>query len=177
MILDKHNFKVEVVSDIVSSIPLSFYFVLFYLSIIKTAPDNLFYLKLFGGLIFTTLTSDFIKRLPYPKFLWDITRRPKNAQNTDYLSKNGPVCKDAPGFPSGHMSSTVFTLAICSYYFVETNIGHLVNIGFISLMAWSRWFKCAHNIFQILGGTAYGFLCSYLTIMIVGQKIQWKPLI
>ena len=32
--------------------------------------------------------------------LWDITRRPEGAYNTDYFSRNGPAKKDAPGFPS-----------------------------------------------------------------------------
>ena len=40
--------------------------------------------------------------------LYRITRRPKGASNTDYLSKNGEASKDAPGFPSGHMTTTAF---------------------------------------------------------------------
>ena len=177
MILEKKNFKLEGFSDIVSSLPLCFYFTLIYLSIIKSPASTTLYLKIFGGLMFTTLTTDFIKRLPYPNFLWDITRRPEGAKNTDFLSKNGPARKDAPGFPSGHMSATVYTLVMCSYYFVETNIGHILNLLIILLMAWSRWFKSVHNIFQILGGIAYGLLCSYVSIFLIGQKSNWKPLI
>lgn len=177
MIIEKKNFKVEVFSDIISSIPLCFYFTLIYLSIIKTPANAILYLKIFGGLMFTTLSTDLIKRLPYPNFLWKITRRPEGAKNTDFLSKNGPAREDAPGFPSGHMSATVFTLLICSYYFVETNIGHFVNLIGILLMAWSRWYKGVHNTFQILGGIGYGSLCAYLSIFFIGQKTDWKLLI
>ena len=177
MIADKKNFRLDGISDVISSLPICFYFILIYLSIIKSAPASLLYLKIFGGLMFTTLTTDFIKRLPYPNFLWEITRRPKGAKNTDFLSKNGPARKDAPGFPSGHMTSTVYTLGMCSYYFVETNIGHLINLLIVLLMSWSRWYKGVHNIFQIIGGIGYGSLCSYLTIFLIGQKSNWKRLI
>lgn len=170
MILEKKNFKLEHFSDIISSFPLCFYFTLIYLSIIKSRQGTLLYLKILGGLMFTTLSTDLIKRLPYPNFLWEITRRPEGAKNTDFLSKNGLSRKDAPGFPSGHMSSTVFILLISSYYFVETNIGHLLNLLIILLMAWSRWFKGVHNIFQILGGIGYGSLCAYVFILLIGQK-------
>ena len=40
-----------------------------------------------------------IKALPYPEFMWDITRRPEGAFNTDYFSRNGLAKKDAPVFP------------------------------------------------------------------------------
>lgn len=177
MILEKKNFRLEGFSDIISSLPLCFYFVLIYLSVIKSPPASLLYLKIFGGLMFTTLTTDFIKRLPYPKFLWEITRRPEGAKNTDFLSKNGPARQDAPGFPSGHMSATVYTLVMCSYYFVETNIGHVLNLLIVLLMAWSRWYKGVHNIFQIVGGIGYATLCSYIAIFLIGENSNWKPLI
>ena len=167
MILEQKNFKLEAFSDIISSIPLAFYFTLIYLSIINEYPKNYTYLIIFIGLIFTTLTTDMIKRLPYPNFLWNITRRPEGAKNTDFLSKNGPAKEDAPGFPSGHMSSTVFTLLICTYYFVTSSIGHLTNITIIMLMAWSRWYKGVHNLFQIIGGIGYGSLCAYITTFFI----------
>ena len=85
MILEKKNFRLDGFSDIISSLPLCFYFTLIYLSVIKSAPASLLYLKIFGGLMFTTLTTDFIKRLPYPNFLWEITRRPEGAKNSLFL--------------------------------------------------------------------------------------------
>jgi membrane-associated phospholipid phosphatase len=167
MILEKKNFKIDALSDIISSIPLTFYFTLIYLSIIHEYPNNLIYLIIFAGLMFTTITTDIIKRLPYPIFLWNITRRPEGAKNTDFLSKNGPAKKDAPGFPSGHMSATTFTLLICSYYFVKTPVGHITNITIIIAMMWSRWYKGVHNLFQIIGGIGYGSLCAYLTTLLI----------
>ena len=167
MILDNKNFKIEAFSDIISSIPIAFYFVLIYLSIINPSQGNYFYAKLWLGLLFTTLTTDLIKRLPYPRFMWEITRRPEGAKNTDFLSKNGPARKDAPGFPSGHMSATVFTMAICSYYFTKTLEGHLINLLVIILMAWSRWYKGVHNIFQITGGIGYACLIAYIVTFFV----------
>ena len=166
MILEKKNFKIDTLSDIISSVPLCFYFTLIYLSVINPFQSNIFYIKLFIGLLFTTLSTDMIKRLPYPRFMWEITRRPEGAENTDFLSKNGPAREDAPGFPSGHMSSTVFTLTISSYYFTQTMLGHILNLIVIALMAWSRWYKGAHNLFQIIGGIGYGCLCAYLVTFI-----------
>jgi membrane-associated phospholipid phosphatase len=163
MILDAKNYRLEHFSDLISSLPLCAYFSFLYLAIIKNNPVKLFFIKCLSGLLFTTLTADFIKRLPYPRFLWDITRRPIGAKNTDYLSKNGECRKDAPGFPSGHMSSTAFTLSIMSLYFVKTPAGHMTNIVLVFLMAWSRWFKGVHNLFQILAGLGHGCLCAYLT--------------
>ena len=52
-----------------------------------------------------------IKRLPYPKSLYQITRRPEGSSNCDYLSRNGPQDSDAPGFPSGHMTTIGFFAA------------------------------------------------------------------
>ncbi len=38
-----------------------------------------------------------------------MSRRPEDAENCDYLSKSGPVKKDAPGFPY-YMTTTAFLL-------------------------------------------------------------------
>ena len=167
MILDKTNYCLDNISDLISATPLAFYAIFFYLTIIKKSPQRFFYLKCFIGLLLTTITTDIIKRIPYPSFMWEITRRPRGAANSDFLSKNGPRGDDANGFPSGHMSATVFTMAIMSLYFVKTRLGHLFNIIFIILMGWSRWYKGVHNLFQILGGISYCGFCAYLMTLVL----------
>ena len=172
----KKNFRLDGFSDIISSLPLCFYFTLIYLSVIKSPPASLLYLKIFGGLMFTTLTTDFIKRLPYPNFLWEITRRPEGAKYR-FSFKEWTSASRCTRFPIRSYVCYCLYSIMCSYYFVETNIGHVLNLLIVLLMAWSRWYKGVHNIFQIVGGIGYATLCSYIAIFLIGENSNWKPLI
>ena len=126
-------------------------------------------------------TTKFIKAIPYPEFMWDITRRPEGAFNTDYLSRNGLVRKDAPGFPSGHMTSIS---SLCFYMilrqkgdipweeFIRENMSLITfNIIVVLLMGFARWYKKCHNLFQITAGILYGTLTGYLYYEIIGKHL------
>ena len=164
MLLDKKNFYLENISDYISAIPITYYFGFLYLALIKNPIESIFYWKCLFGIVITTLTTDLIKRLPYPEYFWNVTRRPNGAKNTDFLSKNGLCKKDAPGFPSGHMSATSFFATLTILYFSQNNfMGKFVSSSLVLFMGWSRWFKGVHNIPQIIGGTLYGISCAYVT--------------
>ena len=165
MILDKSHFNLSMVSDLISALPLSFYFLPVYNYTKTQSKDELVFLL---GLLFITISTDLIKRLPYSpssKF-YNLTRRPLGASNCDYLSKTGPTRKNAPGLPSGHMATTAF---FCTYMYLQNPNNHLftlVNIFIVISMGWARSYKRCHNMLQIILGTLYGgvgaFVWKYL---------------
>tara|TARA_B100001287_G_C22513542_1_gene449384 strand:+ start:296 stop:826 length:531 start_codon:yes stop_codon:yes gene_type:complete len=139
------------------------------------------------ALSFTTFTflndqsTKLLKSIPYPDFMWDITRRPEGAYNTDYFSRNGPAKKDAPGFPSGHMTGiTTFVLYMLLrkkgdmnwLSFIESNVNlFILSVGIVVMMGFARWYKNCHNLFQILGGVIYGGTMTYLYFEIIGKHL------
>ena len=113
-----------------------------------------------------------------PSGLEFLLHRPSGACNTDVLSRNGPKSIDAPGFPSGHVTiATVFALyRLLRLYRNYDNIGQMIlknpievafYIGIIVLMAYARWYKRCHNIFQIIGGFIFGAIFAILLDKIV----------
>lgn len=165
--------------DFYSVVPVVIYFIGIYIGVyFNIIPEAL------GFVIFSFLadqSTKFIKALPYPDFMWDITRRPEGAYNTDYFSRNGPTAKDAPGFPSGHMTGiTLFCLYMVLRKkgdipwddFFKDNKGFvLFNIFTVLAMAFARWYKTCHNLFQIVGGILYGSLISYLYYEYIGKYL------
>ena len=151
MLADPFNFNIPNLADYISVLPISFYVGALY-ELVKS-PNNET-LKYFLGITASTIASDVIKRLPYPESLYKMSRRPDGAENCDYLSKMGPVKKDAPGFPSGHMTTTAFF----AVYKVMENIreiaqavkDHLISLAIednlpldmimIPLSSWSSFF-------------------------------------
>ena len=95
MMSDAKNLQIDNISDFISVLPLSIYVCIIYIGLVTSDP---IYLKILGIILISTLLTDVIKRLPYKSFynghyLYKITRRPKGASNSDYLSKNGD-CKE-----------------------------------------------------------------------------------
>ena len=91
-----------------------------------------------------------------------MSRRPEGAENCDYLSKMGPAKKDAPGFPSGHMTTTAF-------FAMYKAIDNKENAPLIALltaivisMSWSRYYKKCHTVLQIIGGIILGGGSAFL---------------
>lgn len=165
--------------DFYSMIPILVYFIGIYVGFYANImPEALSFVILS---FFVDQSTKFIKALPYPDFMWDITRRPEGAYNTDYFSRNGPASKDAPGFPSGHMTGiTLF----CVYMilrkkgeipwdeFIKNNQGFvLFNIFAVLGMGFARWYKTCHNMFQIVGGILYGGLISYFYYEFIGKYL------
>lgn len=162
MIADMKNFDLSTIGDFVSVLPICFYFEGFLRIVDNTSLDSS---KFFLGMFSSTLLSDVIKRLPYPKCLYNITRRPKGAENCDYLSKNGPAKENAPGFPSGHMTTTAFYVV---YKFLENNGSNLNQkerfflVSLVIIMGWARYYKKCHNLTQIFGGVILGSSMAYM---------------
>jgi len=170
MIFDYNHLNLDNLSDMVSVTPLLMYLSLFYNVLVFGSAESL---KFFISILFVTVSTDVIKRIPYPKSLYKITRRPDGAKNCDFLSKNG-VCKaNSPGFPSGHMATTVFflvvTLMLYSRKYKSFKIFAKVqyklislSVLFILLMGWARYYKKCHNIAQIIGGSLFGLGMAFL---------------
>ena len=167
------------VCDFYSIIPVAIYFGFFYMGLYLNNPKEAFSFLLFFYL--NDNITKVIKSLPYPKPLWEITRRPDGAFNTDYLSRHGPSKKDAPGFPSGHMTSIT---SFCIYMILRKMDGRTlkefvkeeplyfyINILLIILMGFARWYKKCHNIVQIIAGIIYGGITTYLYYEYVGKYL------
>ena len=154
---------------IFSALPLAFYF-----SNIKDAfALNKF--KLYIVFSICLLVSDLmtfkLKRIQYPEWFYKLSRRPKGANNTDILSRNGKSKENSPGFPSGHMTITTF-YCLFMIYMKYRNSGKysfehfllqreylyytLFFSSLIVIMMWVRWYKSAHNMTQIYGGLIIG---------------------
>ena len=159
MFADPFKFNLINLADYISVLPISFYAAAIY-NLVKN-PNNET-LKYFLGISASTIASDVIKRLPYPESLYKMSRRPEGAENCDYLSKMGPVKKDAPGFPSGHMTTTAF-FALYKAMENKNNPPLLTLLTAIVIgMSWSRHFKKCHNVVQIIGGILLGGGSAFL---------------
>ena len=163
MIADIKHFSLLNIADIISVIPLSIYLTLIYIILIRSCENNRnLYIRILIGLLIATLLSDIIKRIKYPSFMYKITRRPKGAFNTDYLSRNGSVRANAPGFPSGHMSSTTYFVVMSMLTFAKGFRGNVVGTLLVVLMGWARLYKKCHNLFQVIGGIILGLSTATL---------------
>ena len=164
-------------ANIISVIPL--FIIIYYvlnlayniiLSISGFNSTNLFqhFKNLFGLLYVTSSIQLFKYIIPYPKKWYNITMRPTGACDCDYLSSKGPVINKC-GMPSGHMGTTSF-FAVSNIINLLKNknknyintILILLNIGLIIIMGWARIIKLCHNLPQVIIGTLYGSVVSYL---------------
>ncbi len=165
--------------DYFSMVPILVYFMGIYVGVYTNSMP-----EAFSFVIFTFLNDQItkmIKAIPYPKCMWEITRRPEGAFNTDYFSRNGPAKKDAPGFPSGHMAGiTTFCLYMLLRKkgdmewseFIEENLCLVViSVFAVGMMGFARWYKNCHNVFQICGGIIYGGITTYLYYNIIGKNL------
>ena len=115
-------------------------------------------------IIFSTVAifiHDIIKKLSIGSKL-EFLKRPLGANNCDICSKNGDQ-SGKPGFPSGHLTSTVSFFTSVYLLFPEFQKGSLlVGIIYTLLMAWSRINKKCHTLLQTVAGTVLGFSVSVL---------------
>ena len=165
-------------ADLISTFPLVIYFSLLYNFIINPKKNKVD-LVLFISEMLGAFLVKLLKKIEYPMPFYKLTRRPKGSSNCDYLSRNGPSKKNAPGFPSGHMNSvSIFAafMIFSKYYvsqekdilkFISKNFLFLVaNIGIVALTAFARYYKKCHSILQIVCGTLLGTIIGYLTFLI-----------
>jgi len=119
------------------------------------------------GIIFTTVSIQLLKYLPYPSSIHKYTMRPLGATKCDYLSIKKYSSNKIPGMPSGHMGTTVFFIAYNYLYYINKipiKYKYLLYICcFILLysMGWARYKKKCHNLYQIFIGTVYGGSIGY----------------
>tara|TARA_B110001450_G_scaffold243002_1_gene253869 strand:- start:52 stop:594 length:543 start_codon:yes stop_codon:yes gene_type:complete len=128
--------------------------------------------NVFGLLCVTSTIQLFKYIIPYPKKWHNITMRPNGACDCDYLSSKGVVINKC-GMPSGHMGTTSF-FAVSNIIFLiktikinnQTNLINTIliclNLGLIITMGWARIVKLCHNLPQVILGTFYGSIISYL---------------
>tara|TARA_Y200000002_G_C22452099_1_gene566765 strand:- start:65 stop:592 length:528 start_codon:yes stop_codon:yes gene_type:complete len=158
--------------DFISLLPIVIYFSLLYNFLINPS-KNLVNIFLFIYILSSDYLVKIIKNLEYPKKLYKITRRPEGAYNTDYLSRNGKVDPNTPGFPSGHMTTiTIFCVFMIlakwkfqypfAVFLSENKRFTLVHLFMIVITGFARYFKKCHNLFQIIGGFIFGTFMSVI---------------
>ena len=159
-----------IIFDFISLLPVVIYFSLLYNFLIDPI-KNLIDMFLFIYILSADYLVKIIKNINYPKKMYKITRRPEGAYNTDYLSRNGKVYPDTPGFPSGHMTSiTIFSVfMILAKWRFNGSLGDFifnnkrytfVHLFLILITGMARYFKKCHNIFQIVGGIIFGLFLA-----------------
>ena len=109
--------------------------------------------------LIVTHSTDLLKTLlkPYLK-TWSWMKRPAAACDCN-LANQGGVVGGAPGFPSGHMTSTTFLL---TPFWLQGRLPTTWFLAVIVAVAWARWYKSCHNVPQIMGGIAFGGVAAYL---------------
>lgn len=109
------------------------------------------------------------KYFVHPMFL-----RPAHARNCDYMCRNGLV-GGKPGFPSGHMSSTLaFFTVILLYKFhygsrsIRSN--DVITVACIAgayslVMGYARHLKGCHTMTQIVVGSVLGIFIGWIVFL------------
>jgi len=159
MIADPIKLNLANFADYISVLPIAFYAGSIYELILSPNNETL---KYFLGIFTSTIASDVIKRLPYPESLYKMSRRPEGAENCDYLAKTGPAKPNAPGFPSGHMTTTAFFATYKAMENMENKPLLLLLTGILVGMSWSRHYKKCHTTTQIIGGIILGGVSAVL---------------
>lgn len=149
-----------ITANIISFLPFLF-FILKFIDIlyqyIKNKKEVIRKIIYFYFLVVSTFSAEMLKVIvPYPKWFYKYSMRPKGAENCDYFSSNGPVKINTPGLPSGHMTTTTFVMLSFILENIESPIKILLSIIFIIMMGWARIYKKCHNKTQVLAGTLLG---------------------
>jgi membrane-associated phospholipid phosphatase len=161
-----------IVFDFISLLPVVIYFSLLYNFLIDPI-KNLINMFLFIYILMSDYLVKIIKNLEYSPKLYKITRRPEGAYNTDYLSRNGKVPADTPGFPSGHVTTvTIFSLFMILVkwkfqmpwkdFLLNNKRFCFVHLFLIIITGIARYVKKCHNLFQIIGGFIFGSMMSII---------------
>lgn len=88
----------------------------------------------------------------------EISDRPFDATSTNILDSNLlSLVHTRPGFPSGHTMCVAFFSTVMMFHFVNCTFTWIV-IAFSIATGWSRYYKKAHTLLQILVGYGVGIL-------------------
>ena len=90
--------------------------------------------------------------------------RPAGAKACDLFCV-GPAVGGREGMPSGHVATATF-LTTAIYLHSDSTTALLLGIPWTISMAWSRWAKNCHNIYQILCGAIVGILFAIAWVQI-----------
>jgi membrane-associated phospholipid phosphatase len=131
--------------------PFIFYF--------KSYDNRWLYIALYSFL--NIQIHDIIKNISV-YYDYDFLKRPFGAMNCDMFSRNGLVERQ-PGFPSGHVTSTVSLFTGIALLFPEyRNYAIVFGIAHTLLMAKSRINKKCHTVVQTIAGAFLGLVGTYL---------------
>jgi membrane-associated phospholipid phosphatase len=104
-----------------------------------------------------------LKRLIGGAGIWG---RPTGAHGCGAMCDGGAVGGE-PGFPSGHMTTvSMFATVMLS----QTAVDWRLLTAWALAVAWSRWVKRCHSVFQIIGGTVFGVGCGVLFVRFLVPK-------
>lgn len=134
-------------------VPIGLYFIFF---------KRKYLIAILGGIILSTLLSQFLKRVIFPEELRPIT----------YLSENFPVhiidglqLNRIFSFPSGH-TSTAFTMALIMAYILNKKIWSVILPILAFLVGYSRVYLAQHFLTDVLAGMCIGILSAILALLI-----------
>ena len=117
------------------------------------------YISLYGFI--NIQIHDIIKYIS-KKYDYEFLKRPLGAMNCDLFSRNGLV-QGKPGFPSGHVTSTVSLFVGVALLFPEyRNYAIIGGTIYTILMAVSRINKKCHTPLQTIAGATLGLVGTYL---------------
>jgi membrane-associated phospholipid phosphatase len=117
------------------------------------------YISLFG---FINIQIHDIIKYVSKKYDYKFLKRPIGAMNCDLFSRNGLV-EGKPGFPSGHVTSTVsFFVGIYLLFPEYKNFALIGGTMYSILMAISRINKKCHTPLQTIAGATLGLVGTYL---------------
>jgi membrane-associated phospholipid phosphatase len=121
---------------------------------------NYIYLYILIASYFVLLSTEGLKILIGNVTQNKLYYRPQGCKNCTLF--NSACNPDAPAFPSGHMSGTVFVILTLLLVSKHSNPKAFWILGtlYVGLMAYARYAKKCHNLFQITGGVFYGTVCS-----------------
>ena len=128
------------------------------------------YLQIFAAWIAVSWTTDLLKYASvkaFPEAKW--ARRPGGTYCSMISYEGSPYTNrpDNPGFPSGHLSTTVFLILLLFQQAKRDGLlrGSLLQqvllVLYILAVAWSRYRKRCHTPFQILAGATLGIVMAY----------------
>jgi membrane-associated phospholipid phosphatase len=140
-------------------VPIGLYFIFF---------KRKYLIAILGGIIISTILSQFLKRVIFPDELRPIT----------HLSENFPVhiidglqLNRIFSFPSGH-TSTAFTMALIMAYIINKKTWSVILPLMAFLAGYSRVYLAQHFLTDVLAGMCIGILSALLALLIYRSFIR-----
>jgi membrane-associated phospholipid phosphatase len=131
------------------------------------------FLAMLVGMIFAEAGTKIVKiATATSKDAW--LKRPDGARGCDALCAKGDV-SGAPGFPSGHVTSTAFFFTYLAAINGSPQLLVAGGIGVTLAVAASRVIKKCHTPFQVAVGAAWGSVAAVITYCAISGP-RYAPL-